>query len=345
MISNLSKLDSSFRQINDLLLFSDRRDLDLSEFASYLNKNKYNAEYFWESFKRAVDIYWENNEEVWLYRFSFFLKNLDRNLLRVMELFLEKRMFSLLLRKGDISLKYNIEYLQFIQYFKVKSQKGESLLNIKNKFIDLIPKLKIKKIVDVLGNMIPYFFKDMQEFFELASRKILVSENNFNLLLELERHGVYLDRSPIIKLANEIILELEPSEKNARVLFFLLKDPQIIAGVKQTYSLVHHSQILTLLDECYYYVLEENHLINIKSLVKLDPTMADDLAKIYAKKIFNRVIAHKRANADRIIRLLNAVPEISHKKLLAFLAANNQMSDIRYITKVFPELKKLAIFV
>jgi hypothetical protein len=345
MMSDLSKVDSNFRQINDTLLFSDRTDLDLSNFTFILNKNKYNIEYFWDSFKKASELFWENNEDLWFYRFSFFLKNLDRNILRNMEMFLEKRMFALLLLKNDVSPKVHLEYIQFLQYFKVKSQRGESLSNIKDKFIDLVPKLKIKKAIYVLNSMIPSFFKDKQEFFDLATRKILASENNFNLLLELERQGVVFDRAPVINLANEIILELEPSERNARTLFFLLKDSKIMEGLKQKYSLSHHSKILTLINECYYQVIEDNHLINIKNLVQLDSSIADELANIYAKKIFNRVIAHKRANSNRIIRLLKSVPEISHRKLLAFMAANNQMSDIRYITKVFPELKKLAIFV
>jgi hypothetical protein len=345
MMSDLSKVDSNFRQISDTLLFSDRTDLDLSNFTYYLNKNKYNVEYFWNSFKRSSELFWENNEELWFYRFSFFLKSLDRNILRNIEIFLEKKMFALLLLKSNVSPKINVEYIQFLQYFKVKSQRGENLSNIKDKFIDLVPKLKIKKTIYVLNSLVPHLFKDKQEFFDLATRKILVSENNFNLLLELERQGLVFDRASAINLANEIILELEPSERNARTLFFLLKDSKIMEGLKQKYSLSHHSKILTLIEECYYQVIEENHLINIKNLIRLDLSIADDLANIYVKKIFNRVIAHKRANSDRIIRLLKSVPEISHKKLLAFLAANNQMSDIRYITKVFPELKKLAIFV
>ena len=71
----------------------------------------------------------------------------------------------------------------------------------------------------------------------------------------------------------------------------------------------------------------------------------DDLLPIYLDKVYKRTSTHKRSNTDRILNLLKAVPNISIKKIINWLAKNKKNSDIQYLMKKFPEFNKLAVFV
>jgi hypothetical protein len=73
--------------------------------------------------------------------------------------------------------------------------------------------------------------------------------------------------------------------------------------------------------------------------------VVDELAIIYADKLYQRRTSHKKSNADRLIRLLKSVPQITPKKILAYLSSRNQVPDIKYILSAFPDLRKLAAFV
>lgn len=345
MTLNISEVDPEFRQQCDLLLFSEKTKISSKGFKSLLEKKSCHNDYVVDRFKRACEIFWENGEELWLSRFSFLLDCVSSASLKEIESFLEKRMFTIIRSKDDISPKWNVEFLQFLQFCKAKAQKNQSLSLFKNKLIELTPQISNKKIIAIVNQLIPFVFKDMDEFFEIISRRIVVSDTNFHLLLALEKTGITVNREALAKLASELIVERPHSDRHARALLVILNDPQALQELKKKYTSLHHDKILTLINECtHFYVLEENQFRNIKNLIELDPNLTDKLAKIYVKKIINRQIHHKRANADRVIRLVNKVPQVNPKKIIAFLSSSNQMADIRYITKAFPNLKKIAIF-
>lgn len=345
MTLNISEVDPEFRQQCDLLLFSEKIKLDLKKFKSLLEKKLCHNDYLLDKFKRSTEIFWENGEELWFFRLSFLFDSVADNTLKEIESFLEKRMFGIIRSNKDVSPKWNVEFLQYLQFCKAKSQRNQSLSLFKNKLIELTPQISNKKIIAIVNHLIPHVFKDMNEFFEIISRRIVVSDTNFHLLLALEKTGITVDRAILAKLASELIIERPHSDRHARALLVILNDKETLQELKKTYTLLHHNKLLALVNECtHFYVLEENQFRNIKNLIALDPTLADKLAAIYVKKIINRTIHHKRANADRVIRLVNKVPEVNSKKILAFLSSNNQMADIRYITKAFPNLKKIAIF-
>lgn len=345
MTLNISEVDPEFRQQCDLLFFSDKLNLDLDNFKSLLEKKLCHNDYLLDRFEKGCEIFWDEGESIWLYRFLFIFNSVNNSLLKEIEIFLEKRMFGIIRSKGDISPKYNIEFLQYLQFCKVKSQKNQSLSQFKSKLVELTPQLNNKKVISIVNHFIPFAFKNMNEFFEIIARRIVTSDTNFYLLLALEKSGMPIDRPSLAKLASELIIDRSHSDGHARALFTLLNDPQILQELKNIYTLLHHDKLLSLIKECtHFYVLEENQFRNIKNLITLDPTLADQLTSIYIKKIINRKIHHKRANADRVIRLVKQIPQVNAKKILASLASNNQMADIRYITKVFPSLKKIAIF-
>lgn len=346
MATQLDKINPKFRQLVDLFFFSDRMDLDLSEFKPLLKENsEYHFDYLWDRFRKSCEIFWEQGEQFWEHRLSFLLSLNDKNLSKHIEEYLEKRMFSAIRAKNELNISYDIEYLQFLEYCKIKHSKKESLASVKNYLIEMPPHLRTDKLIGVVNSFIPYVFTSINEYAATITKKITHSPRHFDLLLALERHGIWFDKKPIINLAREIILERAHNEKHRRAFFTILNDKTIRDGLKTEYNLSYRPKLLSLLESCDYQMIEEHHLRNIKNIVELDPGLIDELAVIYADKLYHRSTGHKKANADRLIRLLKMIPQIAPKKILAYLSSNNKMSDIKYVMSAFPELRKLAIFV
>jgi hypothetical protein len=254
-------------------------------------------------------------------------------------------MFFLVRTKHELNKKYDLAYIQFICYCNVKYDRKESLLLVKNYLTELPSHVCADKLINIVRSFIPVVFKSLDEYAETISHKILHSARNFEILQALEKQKVNLDKTPIIKLASEIITDRARTTKNILAFFSIINDKTILDALKKEYTLDHRAKLLDFIANCDYSILEEYHLRNIRNLISLDPTIADDISVIYANKLYARKTGHKRANADRLVRLLHTFPEISPKKLLAYLSANNKMSDIKYMVASFPNLKKLAAFI
>jgi hypothetical protein len=345
MPPKLDKVNLKFRQLVDLLFYSDRMDLDLSGFKHLLKENyEIHFEYIWDRFKRCSEISWENGEQFWSHRLTFLLSLNEKTLSKYIEDYLEKRMFALVRTKHEPSIRYDIEYLQFLELCKIRSSRHEDLTSVKNYLTEMPAYLNLDKVIAIVNSFIPIVFADMNEFAQVILKKITYSVRSFDLLCSLEQRGIKFDKRPIINLIKEILIERKHSEKNIRAFFSLLNDKQIAASFKKEYLPAYKSNLIKLINACDYQMIEEYHLRNIKNIITLDSTVADELSFIYADKLYARYTGHKKANADRLIRLLKTIPEISSKKILVYLSNNNYMSDIKYILSAFPELKKLAAF-
>lgn len=346
MSVQLDRINPKFRQLTDLLLFSDRMDLDLAEFKTLLRESHSDHfEYLWDRFKRASTIFWEEGEKFWFSRINFLQSLNDKNLNKYLEDHFQKRMVNLLRSKHSVDIRYDIEFLQFLEYCKVKHSKKESLVHFKQYLTDSPSHLNAEKIIKIVNHFIPIVFSDINEYVEIISKKITQSSRHYDLLLALEQRGVTFDKTPIIKLGLGLITERAFNEKNRRAFFAVLNDGYVRKGIKELYNSGHRDRLIEFIEACDYQVIEEHHLRNIKNIIDLDSSVADDLAMIYADKLYSRNTGHKKANADRLIRLMKVVPEITHKKVLAYLSSNNKMSDIKYVLSSFPDLRKLAAFV
>lgn len=345
MTLQLDKIDPKFRKLTDLFLFTDRMDLDLSEYKILFKENcSYNLSYFQDRFEKSSNILW-NNEKYWYHRLYFLLSLEDQLISKYIEDFLEKRILLLLRNKSEIDIRYDIEYLQFVEYCKVKYYRGDNITIIKNKLTSMPSFLKEDKLIKLINSFIPFIFKDLNEYADIISHKITHSYRNFELLLNLEKVGLKFDKKPIIQLAYDIIENRSHNSKNRRALFTVINDYEILSQVKLQYQINHRNRLLELIKECDYHEIEEFHLRNIKNLLILDPFIGDDLALIYIEKLYSRNTGHKRANINKIIRLLNTFPQIIPKKILGYLSYHNKMSDIKYMLSSFPELKKIAVFI
>lgn len=346
MTLQLDKINPKFREITDLLLFSDRMDLDLSNFKERWKENaSVHFDYLWDRFKKSTEIFWENGEQFWSNRLTFLLSLNDRVLNRHIEEFLEKRMFNMVKVKYEVNVNYDIEYLQYLEFCKVKFARKESLLSVKNYLTEMPSHLNVNKLITVVSSFIPMVFENMDEFVGIMSKKITQSCRNYELLIALEEKGIPINREPIIALAKELLMERARNDKNRRAFFTILNDDQVRAGLKKVYDDSVKNKFIEFLSTCDYQILEDQHLRNFKNIVDLDPSIIDEVVIIYADELYSRGTGHKKANADRLIRLLKTIPQIAPKKVLAWLSTNNKMSDIRYILSAFPELKKLAAFV
>lgn len=346
MINSLDKINPRFRQLTDLFLFSDRTDLNLTEFSKLLHSNySDHLIYLLDKFKKSTDIFWEFGEPFWFNRLSFLLSLNDKILSKNIEDHLEKRVVQLIRFKYEISVDYDIEFMQYLQFCRVKFVRHESLAFIKNFLIDLPPHVKFEKLISLVKTFIPIVFKDLEDYAQHIIKRITQSSNHFLVLLALEEYGVIIDKKPIIDLAVKIITDMPYSEKNRRAFFTIISDKELLELLQSQYKKEHKSQLLSLISECDYREIEELHLSNIKNLISLDSSLTDEIATIYADKLFSRNTGHKRANADRLIRLINNVPQISAKKILAHLSHRNKMSDIKHVIAAFPDLKNLSAFV
>ncbi len=344
MTIQLDRVNPKFRQLVDLLLFSDRMDLDLSNFKPLLRESSRHFEYLWDRFQRACDIFWENGDQFWSDRLGFLLSLNDKSLSKRIDEYLESRMLEVVRNKSSLDINYDIEFLQYVEYCKVKYNRNESL-PIRSYLIDMPSQISVEKLVVLVQAFVPFVFKDLGEYAEILARKVSQSARSFDLLLALEERGFRFDRQPIAQLAKEIILTRSHSVKNRHVFFALINDSGVMMLFKKEYDAVCRDKLLDMLSSCDHSIIDDQHLRNFKNLMLLDATLADDVAVIYADKLFLRPSGHKKANADKLIRLLKNVPQVAPKKILAYLSSNNRMSDIKYVLSAFPELKKLAAFV
>lgn len=344
----LENVNPEFRQLTDLLFFSDRMDLDLSKFKSLLKENlEVHFEYVWDRFCKSSEIYWVNGEQFWSHRLAFLLSLNEKTVTKRVEEHLEKRMFHLVNHKFSVDIKYDIQYLQFLELCKVKRARHEDLSNVEDYLTDMPSHVTVAKLVSIVNSFIPICFESLDHYAEVVGSKVTSSYRHFDLLLELEKHGCKLDRDPLIKLAHNLIQSRGTGngDKGCRTFFYIIKDEGIMAGLKKEYGPNDCSFLRDLVAACDFRLLEDQHMANIKNLLELDTSLAEDIACIYADKLYLRKASHKKANADRLIRLARTFPQIGPKKILSYLSHNNRMTDIKYICSAFPELAKLAAFV
>lgn len=349
MAVQLDRVNPKFRQLTDLIFFSDRMDLDLTEFRSLLKENYIDHHgYMWDRLQKCTEVFWENGEAFWSNRFAFLLFLNEKTILKNLEEHLEKRMRDLVRNKTQINITYDIQYLQFVEFCKLKHARNEDLSHVRDYLLELPSHSSVEKLITVVCSFTPFIFESLNDYAQHLVKRITQSCRNLDFLLALEQmapQDFHLDREPMALLAKEIITGRAHNDKNRRAFFNLISDAGVMRILKGEYNSAMKGKLLDLLQGCDYQMIEERHLNNVKNILELDPTLSDNVVEIYAEKLYSRASGHKKANADRLIRLAKTFPQISPRKILSFLSSNNKINDIKYILSSFPELKKLAAFV
>jgi hypothetical protein len=336
----LEKIDPKFRLLADQLFFTDRVDLDVSNFQTLLGSGADHYYYLWDRFLRGTEIFWE--ESFWLNRFEFVLDNLPKKMVQEMESHLLSQ-FRNISHYFNSKMLYDNRHVQFIAWVKSKSLKKENLSTIQDFLTNAPHIMDTRSLVEMVGHFIPFLFPSMDEYVTILSKKAGVFRN-FQVLKDLEALGYKVDKSLVFKMARDLLFKRVPNRSNRRSFFSLLGDSSVMADLKSAYLPIHRPRLVALIKECEFREIEEYHLRNMKSLLELDSTVAEELLFTYADKLYARGYGNKKANVDRLIRACKTFPQFSPKKILAYLSANNRMSDIKHIVSAFPDLKMLVPF-
>jgi hypothetical protein len=342
----LENVDFKFRNLTDLLFFSDRMDLDLSDYNNLLKSNKkIHTDYLYNNFKRATEIFYENGITFWKSRLKTIYSLNIKSLISEVDNHICKRAIHLFKTKQNINKIYDIELQQYLALCEIGIENGDNKNNYREYLFGVISFISHKKLPSLISNFIPLLFDDMNDFISYLTVKILQSEYSFFILSEFESQGIKFDKTPLVKLAKELLIRRGITVKNTRIFLLLLSDDEVMLKLKGSYKPANKKRLLNIIDNCDYNTLNVNFFANIKRLLNIDETIADVICDVYLDKLYARGSYPSRAIIDNIIKLLNNCPQIKPKKVLAYLSAHNRMSDIKLLIHTFPKLKKLSTFV
>jgi hypothetical protein len=343
MIQGLDQVNPQFRHLTDILLFTDRTDEDWSNYRNLLESNGGNLLYLLDTFLSSIRVFW--SEEFWTQRLDFLLSLQNPRLQQVIDFHMEARFRGLVRGCGSPSAKLHNEYMQFIALCKVKSWRKESLSSAKKFLLELPNTVAVGNLLDIVNHFIPTVYVSLDDYGDSLSREVLHSVRAFDMLETLEKQGIPVNRELIHKVAKDLFFGRSLNRKNRNSLFNMMKNGSVRDTIKSAYKEEHRPRLMELIDQCDFREIEHEHMINIKSILDIDCTIADQLLVIYADKLHTRGAGSKKANIDRIVRVLKTFPQCSPKKVLAYLSNNNRMSDIKYLMRAFPDLRKLAAFI
>lgn len=340
----LDRIDPQFRKLVDQLFFTDRTDLDTSNFSTLLGNKDEHFAYLHDRFTRSLEIFWD--EAFWLSRFDLLLSLNSKRASLVIEPHLTSQFRSLIIRNPFSNISNDNAYIQFVAWSKVKSSRKEDVSSIRDFLLGLPHIIQISRLTSIVSNFAPHIFQSCEEYIEIISKRIGQVARNFEVLQQLEKQGLKIDKAPVFKLAKDLLLKRVPNRSNKRALFTMMEDTTVMGHLQSEYrSPAHRSRLLNLISTCDYKELEQHHLRNIKNLLILDASMADEVLATYLESLYTRRAGYKRSNIKRLIRACKTFPQLSSKKVLAYLASNNRMSDIKLVLKAFPDLKTLAPFI
>jgi len=342
-MQQLDKVDPKFRLLTDQLFFTDRIDLDIVAFRSLYDNSDTHFAYLWDRFTRSSEIFW--NETFWVNRLDLLLSLQSSKIEAYLNNYLVSRFRRLIETRPYANPNVDNEYIQFIAWTKVRVSRKDNVMPIRDLFMGLVHNMQVSRISGIIDNFIPHLFQNMDEYLSLLGKKVSNSAKNFEVLRQLESQGVPIDRSPICKTAKNLLLKRSLNRPNRRSFFAMIADATVMAFLKSEYKPEHKDRLLEMIKACEYKEIEEYHFRNVKSLLELDSSIADDLFSVYADKLYARGYGNKKANVQRLIRLCKTYTQFSPKKVLVYLSSQGKMADIKHLISAFPELKTLVPFV
>jgi hypothetical protein len=338
----LDKVDPQFRITTDLLFFTDRLDIDTCNYQSLLFQNEEHIKYLRDRLLRSMEIFW--SPDFWINRFEL-IYSLDK---RKSSIQIENHLisqFSKLITQLHASPEFNNEYIQLMAWCKVKANNKESIVAIREFLLGLVHKVQIHRIPSIIGNFTPFIFKDMTEYVSILSKRVGQSARNLEAIQELEKQGLPVDKLALAKLAKDLLFKRVPNRKNRLAFFALIDNPVIMAELKSEYKPQHRNDLLAIINNCDHREIEKHHLRNIKNLLELDASIAEELVITYADRLYARGTGNRGANVKRLIRACKTFPEFSPKKVLVYLSADKRMDDVKKLVASFHDLKLLVPFI
>lgn len=339
----LDKIDPEFRILADKLFFTDRTDLDLSRFKDLFESREAHYGYLWDRFTRSAEIFWD--EAFWINRLDTILSLQSKRFEVEAGGFLLNRFRRLIDLRANPTPKIDSDFIQFVAWTKVRAARKEDIMSIREFFIGLVHSVQVGKLTNIIGHFTPHLFQDLNEYLGLLGKRVSESARSFEVLRQLESQGIPIDKGPIFKLSSNLLFKRALNRPNRRSFFGLLDDASVMAHLKSEYKPENRSRLIDLIKTCDFKEIEEYHLRNVKNLLELDPTIADELFTLYADSLYARGTGYKGANAKRLVRLCRMFPVFAPKKALVYLSTHSRMADMKYLISAFPDLKTLIPFV
>lgn len=336
------KIDSQFRLLTDLLFFTDRVDVDWSNYYRLLQSNGDHYIYFWDRLRKGIDISWD--EAFWFHRFDLMISWRSDRIERFFLTNVESNFYSS--ARKNLSLdSSSTEYIQFLALCKVKAKHKVSLMHARNILFNFSARLKVRNLLDILNDFIPPVFSSLHEYGDVCSKQAIKFSTPFVHLEKLEKQGIPVNYQVCFKVAEDLFFKRSFNRKNRSILFNMICHDEARAIIKTAYQPEHRNRLMELITQCEFNEFDSVYYSNIKYILDIDASVADELIISYADKLQARGYGYKKTNIGRIIKVLKTFPQFSPRKMLVYLSNNNKMSDIKFLIKAFPELKKLAIFV
>lgn len=342
MIPNFEKVDQKFKLLTDLLLFSSN-DINADEYKQlFLLNNDENFKYFWDRFVKSLNISFDSKH--WNSRFSFLFSLKIKKINHEIKSLLERRVRTLLGFKLKPDPKYDNEFLQFLELCRVLP--NESLNSFKKYFISFSAQTQNDKYVYLLNKLIPFVFLSIDEFIQDFCKRKYIDILSYEKILNFNKLGISFDKKPLIKYS-KFMLENCSFDHNSRTTFYqMISDPEVFDGLKLEYdSSKNRKNLLFFIKRISFYESERWNYKNIKNIIELDPSIVDEVVAHYAQMVYDAGYNHKMASVDKLISLINFVPQISIKNILLWMSKSGHTGDIKYIISKFPEFKGLSMFV
>src|SRR5579864_2937874 len=166
----LELVDPKYRKLVDQLFFTDRTDLDVSEFQHLFANKDAHFEYLWDRIKRSREIFWD--EPFWINRFEFLLTLNPRKIEQNLEDVLLSEFKQLLMHTYGADPRYNNVYLQLIAWTKAKNNKKLGVKNIEDMLVGMLHFTSADQTLKVIPKFIPHIFQSFADYVSIISKNV-----------------------------------------------------------------------------------------------------------------------------------------------------------------------------
>lgn len=335
-------LNSEFRNKTDLLFFTNRLDLDCKNYKDLFWLDiENNSQYILDRFYKGSEIFWDvDSEGVWNSRLTILLDLESVVVTKAVDKFVNKRLVALFRNRQDLNIKYYTEFIQYLEFAKVKYSRKENLSQIRNYLLELPNSFKVEKVIEIVRLFIPFIFKDVNEFASQLCRKIIHSPKNLLILRELERLGVKYNRQLLVDCF-DLVLAKPTSRKTAKAFMALMEEKEVVSHFK---TLKVGSKIDELMFELDFKELEHNKYVVFNNLTVDCERLVAPLLELYIDKLLLRGSRYIKSNCNRCARLCQALPSFEPKMVFHYFSSKNKLEYVREFSNLYPSLKQYIPF-
>jgi hypothetical protein len=337
------KVDPKFRELTDLLLFSNRTDLDFSNYKALLKQSTaLHIRYIIHVLENSSKIYWDNAEDLWYYR-SNVLLSLNINSLTLKLANVASSGINYIFFKKNNKLNYDyIEVKQFLGICRALKNNKKGLFSFREDFAMIVSSTKFEDLFNIIKLIVPVVFDSVEDYIDLISGKIVKSNRNIDFLLYLEKYNYSFDRDLIVNLFFDILENRNYTSKNIKALFAIMGDPKSLSQISARFNDVHKRKFLNYLKASSKFYLNKK---NVSNILLLHNSMSDDVADVFVGLICDSLGSNTNANTNKLISLIKDHPELSAKKMLLCISKLEEKKYIKSFVKAFPELKAISLFI